>query len=145
MKTPRPNASIKYSSQWSLTTLSRITAPSPVTKFSILPGYASVLGFHMGAEVHPRSIPPDEKGLPSLVLTFDEVEGSSESLFVHSLHPLLGQRSCIFYAAVRIGVHHAPRAEPLTKLGIFGVVLILRFLFRVEVAQVAKEFIEAVV
>ncbi len=55
----------------------------------------SVFLLHVGAEVHPRSVPPAEERLAGLVLSGDELLGSCEGFLIDRLHPLLGQRTSI--------------------------------------------------
>ena len=63
---------------------------------------------------------------------------------VDGLHALLGQRAGILDLAVRRALDDTARPELLSELGILRVVLVLRFLFGIEVVEVAEELVEAV-
>src|SRR4029450_11982023 len=54
-----------------------------------------MLGGNVCAEVHSRSVHPDEEGFGSLDLTVHEVHRGSGSLVVDSFHALLGERPCV--------------------------------------------------
>ena len=59
----------------------------------ILAGNTSKLVLYMGAEMHPRAVPPDEEGLALCMRAVDEVEGAGEGFLVDRLHTLLSERS----------------------------------------------------
>src|SRR5262249_4939553 len=60
-------------------------------------------------------------------------------------HALDCERARVFDPAVGVRMKHAARAELLAERRILRVVLVLRFLLRVEVIEVAKELVEAMV
>ena len=121
---------------------------------------AAVLGPHVGAEVHPGAVVPDEEGLAGLDLALDEVDRRGRGLVVDRLHPLAGQRAGVLdglladLAEARIhgrvvlvrglAAEHAARPEHLAELRVLRVIEELRLLLGVEVVQVAEELIEAV-
>ncbi len=66
-------------------------------------------------------------------------------LFVDRLHALLRQRPRVFDAAIGKAVDHAARTIALLEFRILRIIRVLRLLFGVEVIEVAKELVEAVV
>ena len=110
----------------------------------VLPGNAPVLLLHMGAEVHPRTVPPHEERLAGLVLPLDEIQRCGDGLVVDRLHALPRQRAGVLDAPVGVGTDYAPRAETLAERRILRVVLVLRLLLGVQVVEVAEELVEAV-
>jgi hypothetical protein len=113
------------------------------------------------AEVHVSGIQPAEEGLSFLVLLPDPVLRRSDELIVTSLHSLFGQRSGVLNLLLpdapvtlvdsRIlsvgcpAVQHAARRDLLIE---FRKILLgwpirqFRFLFRIQVVQVAEKFVE---
>ena len=120
----------------------------------VLAGDADVLGFHMGAEVHARAVPPAEERLARLGLAGDEVLGGGQGFVVDGLHALLGQRPEVLdgLAALAIGLalDHAARAELLQEglavrqFHVSRVVAVLRLFFGIEVVEAADELVEPV-
>ena len=78
----------------------------------------------------------------------DETQRVVRDLVVDRFHPLLRQRPRVLdllsAPAVRPGMQHAPRAKELLELRILGIVRVLRFLFGVQMIQVAEKFVEPV-
>ena len=72
----------------------------------VLSRLAAMLGLHVGAEVHPRAVPPAEERLAGLRLTRDEFLRGGDRLVVDRLHPLLGQRAGVLdrLAALAVGL-----------------------------------------
>src|SRR6476659_6463506 len=99
----------------------------------------------MGKDVHPRGIKPAEKRLARLVLPIHEIQGGGEEFLVYGFHALRGQRPGILSLAIRGCLEDAAWAEPLFEFGVLRVIRILRLLLRIEVIEIAEEFIEAVV
>jgi len=56
-----------------------------------------------------------------------------QEFIVHSFHALFGQRTGILYFTVSVGVNNATWAKILREPRLLGVILILRFLFRIQV------------
>src|SRR5262249_38210715 len=114
----------------------------------VLPGLATVCRLHMRAEMHARRIPPAEERLVGVLVAGDEILGARQSFFVDRLHPLFGQRAGVFDPlsafAIGLGTNDAARTEPLQKLRILRIVLVLRLLGRVQVVEAAEIFVEAV-
>ena len=121
---------------------------------------AAVLGPHVGAEVHPRAVVPDEERLAGLALALDEIDRRGRGLIVDRLHPLAGQRAGVLdglladLAPARVhgrvvlvrglAPEHAAGTEHLTELRVLRVIEQLRLLLGVEMVEVAEELIEAV-
>jgi hypothetical protein len=82
------------------------------------------------------------------VLVLDEIDCGVAEFAVTGFHPLLGERAGVLDAlgavAVGPGVQHTAGPELLAELRILRVVRQFRFLFGVEVIQVAEELVEAV-
>src|SRR5258708_3877126 len=115
----------------------------------------------MRPDVHTSGVPPKEERLAVLVRLINEIERALGDLFVHSLHTLNCERTCVLAdllapwpeARIRRGrifrgrgltLENAAGAEHSLELGIFRIVRILRFLFGVQVVEVAEEYVEAV-
>src|SRR6185369_10292297 len=117
----------------------------------------------MGPKVHVSGVEPAKEGFPSSVLALDEILSCGAELVVAGFHALLGERTGVLdllpadFAETRIdrrivligrvAVKNPARSEPLAKFRkilFTRVVGQFRLLFRVEVIQIAKEFIETV-
>ena len=102
----------------------------------------------MGAEVHPRAVPPAEEGFALLVHAGDEVFRGGDRFIVNCLHALLGERAGVLDGlaalAVGLGFQHAAGAEFFPELRVFRVVEIFRLLLCVEVVEVSQELVEPV-
>ena len=117
----------------------------------------------MGPKVHVGRVDPAEEGLARGMLALDPVLGGADNLIVDGLHPLLGERSRVFYfllahpaparlfgGIVGIGrptVHHAARAKAFAKVRKvlrIRVVGQLRFLLGVQMIEVAEKLVETV-
>ena len=125
-----------------------------------LPRPAGMLRGAVGSEMHGCCVEPQEERLARLVALVDEAEGFFGNLIVNRFHAFLGQGTGVLdrllaYPAktgidrwiVLVGrqaVHDASRPEFLEKSGIFGIVDFFRFLFRVQVIEVAEELVESV-
>ena len=112
--------------------------------------------------VHMRGIDPGEPRLAGRVLAANEVLRRLDELIVTRLHPLSGERTCVFDAlfadvppARLLGrvvllaspaVQHAAGSEAVPKMGKvrrWWIVGELGLFFGVQVLQVAEEFVEA--
>src|SRR5262249_22630482 len=109
---------------------------------------------------HPGGVEPAEEWLVVRVRFVHELQSTVEEFFIHRLHSLHGQRSGVLdflfadfseYGINRrvIGnrrptVKDATRTELLFELRVFGIIGILRLLFRVEVIKIAEELVEPV-
>ena len=110
-----------------------------------LAALALVLLGGVRAEVHGGRVVPHEERLVRLVRLVDEAQGMFGDLIVDRLHALLRQRPRVFDAAIGKAVDHAARAIALLEFRILRVIRVLRLLFGIEVIEVAKELVEAVV
>jgi len=111
----------------------------------ILSGDATQFLLYMGAEVHAGTTPPHKPGLAGLVLFFDEVDSGIGGLVIDGLHALLGQRAGILDLAASRAVDHATRTELFEELRILRIILILWFLFGVQMVEIAEKFIETMI
>jgi hypothetical protein len=68
---------------------------------------------------------------------------AAEDFRVDGLHALPGQRAGILDLAVRRALDDTARPELRSELGMLRVVLVLGFLFGIEVVEVAEELVEA--
>ena len=112
------------------------------------PRQAALVGRGVRAEVHVRRVDPHVEGVARRDGALDEVDGLVRALDVDRLHPLLGQRARVLHPPVGKGVHDAPGPKLLfefRKVGVGGVVLVLGLLLRVQVVEVAKKLVHAVV
>jgi hypothetical protein len=105
----------------------------------------------MGAEVHVRRVEPEEERFAVVVRALDEIPCCRSEFIVHRLHSLSGQRpgvfDCLPAFAVRPAVQHPAGAEVLAEVGEVlrcWIVPQLRFLFGIQVIEVAEELIETV-
>ncbi len=124
------------------------------------PAWPTLSGLACVRRVHVGEVDPDEERLAALRLPFDVVGRSLRDVVVDRFHPLLGQRAGVFdrlfadAAEARVdggviavggfAIQHAARSVLGAELGVLRIVGQLRLLFRVEVIQVAVEFVEAV-
>ena len=109
---------------------------------------AFVLGRGMGTKTHPRGVPPEKKGFLGLVRLVNEPESVTGDLGIERLHPFAGEGAGVLdrLTAVPVGarVQHPPRAESGMECWVRGVAVALRLFLRVQVVQVAEEFVEPV-
>src|SRR5579863_5429901 len=109
---------------------------------------ALVLLRTMGPEVHRGRVVPKEEWLAFLVSLVDECERVFGHFLVDGFHPLFGEWTGILDLlsafAICPAVEHASRSEMLLERRIFWVVHVLRLLLRVEMVEIAEEFVEAV-
>jgi len=100
------------------------------------------------AKVHPRGVEPDKKRYVSICGIFDEALCLGDDLVVDSLHSLLGERAGVLDSTICVAVNDPARPESLAEvrevllrriIGIFG------FFLCIEVIQIAKKFIKAMV
>ena len=114
----------------------------------VLTGLAAVLSLDVRAKVHAGRVPPHEPRLAGGMLLADEGKRPVGGFIIDRFHPLLGQRTGVLDAlatlAVRPGMQHAAGAEFLTERRILRVVEVLRLFLRIQVIEVAEEFIKAV-
>ena len=109
-----------------------------------------ILGFiaQVGENVHARGVVPKEHGFAIAHVFLHEFDGALGNVVVHRFHAFFVQRAGVFHllAALTVGiaVDHAARPEFFLELRVFGVVRIFRFFLRVEVVEVAVEFVEPV-
>ena len=75
--------------------------------------------FEVGAEVHPRAVPPAEERLASLVLTYDEIFRCGHGFIVDGFHALLGEWAKVLNGlaalAIRFAFKNTTRAELFTE------------------------------
>ena len=114
----------------------------------VLPALAKVLFGDVGAEVHCRRVVPEEEGLVRLDLLLHPFNGAGRDFLVDGLHALLrqgpGVRDRLPALTVSDAVEHSPGTELLLEGRILGIVGQFRFLFRVQVIEVAEELVEPV-
>ena len=109
------------------------------------------LVLHMGAEMHARAVPPDIEWLTLFIGTLDEVDGGGDGFLIHRFHALAGQRAGVFDLAIGAGLDHAARAIGLAEGAavcqnrVTGIIFVFRFLFGVQVVEVAEKLIKPVV
>src|SRR5262249_49746770 len=103
---------------------------------------------HVREDVHARRVEVAEPRRLRLVRALDEVLSAGEELLVDRLHPLRVERArvldLLLALAERLALEHAARAELLPKPRILRIVRVLGLLLRVQVIEVAEEFVEAV-
>ena len=114
-------------------------------------GLAAAAVLDVRAEVHVGGVEPQEERRVVGLRVAHEAQRLGQDLLVDGLHPFTGQRAGVLDAlrsvAVRPRVDDAARAEGLAEVrevGLGRIVLVLGFLLRVEVVQVAEELVEAV-
>ena len=100
---------------------------------------------HVGPEMHPRAVPPDEPLHAFFVLALDEVDGGGNCFVIHGFHALFGQRAGVFDWPVGAGFDHPTRAERLAEFRVLRVIFVLGLFFGVQVIQIAKKLIKPVV
>src|SRR5215831_17527592 len=105
----------------------------------------------MRAEVHVRGVEPHEERCARRVLAFDEVARRGQELLIDGLHALFSQRSGVLDAlcAVWVGpaVQYTTRAivlPEIRKVLLRRIIAQFRLLLGVQVIEVAKELVEAV-
>ncbi len=95
--------------------------------------------------MHVRGVPPDEEGLLLINGAVDEVERQFGDLIVYRLHTFLCQWTGVFNTAVGERVNDAARAGQDAFRQMARIIGVFWFFFRVEVIQVAEEFVKAVI
>ena len=124
-----------------------------------LPRPAGMFRGAVGSEMHGCRVEPQKERLTRLVALVDEAESSFGNLIVNRFHAFLGQGTSVLdrllaYPAktgidgwiILVGggaVHDPSRPEFLEKTRIFGIVDVFRFLFRVQVIEVAEELVKS--
>src|SRR5580704_13134640 len=114
----------------------------------------------MRPHMHARGIEIAEPGAPLLGLALDEVDCAGQKFLVNRFHALGIEGACVLnylladlsegfvYRVVvfvsRPTFQYPARTELLAKVGILGIVRILRLLLGVQVVQVAEELLETV-
>src|SRR6516165_206686 len=117
----------------------------------------------MRSEMHMCEIHPQEKGLASLSLALDVIDGAGGDIVVYCLHSFLGQRASVMDGLLAdsaeswvdgcvvpvggLAIHNAARPEPLAKVRKIPRVRVirqLRLFLGVQVVEVAVELVEAV-
>jgi len=80
---------------------------------------------------------------------FNEVYRAAEEFLVDGFHALSGERTRVLYLLRAVGVgpgmDHAAGTELFPERGVLRIIHVLRFLLRIQVVEIAEEFIEAVV
>ena len=94
----------------------------------------------MRVEFHQR-----KKGLSACLAPLQKIERACGDLIVNRLHALNGQRTGVLNVAIGGGFDYAARSEFLLELSVLGIIRMLGFLLGVEVVEVAKEFVKAVI
>ena len=96
-------------------------------------------------DVHAGGVPPDKERLAVLDRLFHEAQCRLGDFLVHCLHALLRQRAGVFNLAAGETMDDAAGAKLFLEGRILWVVHILRLFLRVEMIEVAVEFVEAVI
>ena len=100
----------------------------------------------MGPEVHGRGIVPEEERLVRLGLRLHPRESPISDLLVDGFHALLGERAGVHdrLPALAVGqaMKHASGTELLLERRVLGIVGQFRLLLRVQVIEIAEEFVE---
>ena len=112
----------------------------------ILAALAEILFRDVGAKMHRRGIVPEEEGLIRLGLLFHPCDRAIGDLLVDGFHALLGERTGVRdrLPALAVGqaMQHAAGTELLLERRIPGIVRQFRLFLRVEVIEIAEEFVE---
>ena len=108
-------------------------------------GFSDMLFLHVSEIMHSRGVEPTKEWLARTLCSLQKVFGNCQDLFVNRLHPFLVERTRVFNAAICKSTNYSSRTELLAKLGRLRVICILRFLFRIQVVEVAEVFIEAMI
>ena len=103
----------------------------------------------MRKNVHPGRVEPDEEWLVCLRISVDELLGRTEKFLVNCRHSFDGQGTGVFYPLSAIGIgpgmDDSARTIFFLELRVLRIKIAFGLFFGVEVIQVSKEFIEAVV
>ena len=73
----------------------------------------------------------------------DKIERSGQKFFIDRFHALFVQRSRILNFSIGKAVDYTAGAKSFPKLRNLWIIRMFRFLFRVQVVEVAKEFVKA--
>src|SRR5262245_60668288 len=108
--------------------------------------------------MHVGSVQPDEERLARLMLSFDEVFGRGDKLFVACFHSLAVERAGVFDLLLPnasparlvgrvvlgggIAVQDAARAEFVSEPLFLWIIAVLGIFFGVQVIQVSEELVE---
>ena len=114
----------------------------------------------MREDMHARRVEVAEPRTAFFRLPLHEIERGAEKLLIDRLHALPGERSgvldCLLADLAELFVdrqivlvcglafQHAARPKSLSELRVFRVVLVLGFLFGVQMIEIAEEFVESV-
>ena len=109
-----------------------------------LPGETHFIIRGMGPEMHAGGIYPDKKRFVVGHCPGDEILGRGHELAVYGFHTFFGQGTTVLNTAIGKGSNDAPGAKARRESRVFGVVAVLGLLFRIQVIEVAKKLIKAV-
>src|SRR5689334_22589467 len=100
---------------------------------------------HVREQMHARGVHPAEEGPIGPSLPLHEIDGGIRSLVVNCFHPLASERTGIFYLSIGKRSEDTARRSRLREGSvILGPGRVFRLLLRVEMVEVAIEFVEAV-
>ena len=112
-------------------------------------GLSFRLLLEMGPDVHACRVEPKEEWFFIFDRSINEFYRRVVNFLIDGRHPLGRQRPGVFnlLRTIRVGprMDHAAWTVFLPELWIFRIVVALRLLFGIEVVEVAKELIEAVI
>ena len=102
--------------------------------------------------MHAGAVPPDEERCVVLDRLFHKFHRRGGDLHINGLHALLGQRASILDLTVCVAVNNTTGPKLLgerlpvsTEYQVGRVVGALRLLLRIQVVEVAKKLVEAVI
>ena len=111
-----------------------------------LTGEAALIVRGVGKEVHPCRVVPDKEWLALINSTSHEVESGQLELAINGFHSLSRQRSRVDNVTVRKAMNNATwREELYEQFVIVWVVGVLWLFFCVQVIQIAKKFVKAMI
>ena len=96
--------------------------------------------------MHSRGVVPDKEWLALINSTGHEIEGGQLKLAINGFHSLSRQRSRVDNITIRKAVNNATwREELYEQFVIVWVVRIFWLFFCVQVIQIAKKFVKAMI
>ena len=130
--------------------IEQLTDHHVVTNHSVvietLTGEAALIVSGVGEEVHPCRVVPDKEWLALVNSAGHEVERSQLELAINRLHSLTRQRARVDNVTIRKAVNNATwREELYEQFIVVWIVRVFWLFFCVQVVEIAKEFVKAVV
>src|SRR5665647_1323290 len=103
---------------------------------------------NMNSEVHPGGVEPDKERFTFLMLALDKIAGCIQELQIYVFHTLASQRAGILYSSVCVAVDYTSGTIVLTEIGkilLRWIIAIFWFFLSIQVIEVPKEFVKAVI